>query len=438
MNRFFRTAVLPSLLSFLMISCADDSLLGPPTYTPRHAVALMDSTVTLKAQYIPPSTEPSVLLNAGVALRILSDSARVTAFSVGIGNITRHYLPAPGTLTYNSLYTISLQESFSGMTPFISRPEVRLEVHLKTWLGAAESTHVFLHISRHLVDWTGVAEPTLKQVEMGDGLGVGALIWAKDNSGFFFPGIVGGKNVASFYRLSDSSVTRKTPDTESVRAFDLSHSGTHLLIGPDSADGSLALLDLNTGGSTPVLTPLAGFRITSAAISSNDSSIAFSVTATGSLFSGDLRLVRRGAAPEIIATLQGIPSPSVLRWLATSNDKFFYVSGSTPLFVYSVSDSTVSPFPFGQEFRPYSVLDDGFTALGIRYEHDGTTVTEGHVWKYTITGQPVRQLTFANEVVSALRLSPDGSKLAFIAQRGGDVGLYVLNVAGVLAKRMPS
>lgn len=435
MNRSLRTVILSSLLSLLILSCTDDSLLGPPGFTPRHAVALLDSTITLKAQYLPPSSEPSIHLQAGVTLRILADSAQVTAYSAGIGTITKHYTPATGMLTYNSQYTIALQELFSGITPFVSHPIVQIEVQMKTFVGATESTYVFLHASRNTVDWTGVAEPTLKDVATGDGLGVGALLWANDNSGFYFPGIVGTKNVVSFYRLSDSSVARITPEAESILAFDLSHAGTELLTGPASDDGSLSLLDPATGASTPIFAPLTGLRITSAAFSSNDSAIAFSVQPAGSPFTGDLWLVRRGAAPGGIPALQGIPSPRVLRWLATSNDKFFYLSGNTPLFVYSVSDSTVSAFPIGQEFLPCAVLDDGFTVLGIRYEHDGSTVIESHVWKYTITGQPVRQLTFADEVISALRLSPDGTQLAFIAQRGGNVGLYVLNVAGVLAKR---
>ncbi|MBI4418658.1 MAG: PD40 domain-containing protein [Ignavibacteriales bacterium] len=74
-------------------------------------------------------------------------------------------------------------------------------------------------------------------------------------------------------------------------------------------------------------------------------------------------------------------------------------------------------------------------STGVRVERDGTSVTESHIWKYTIADQAVRQLSFVNEVVSDLRLSPDGKMLAFTSRRDGKLGLYLLNAPGVLAKR---
>lgn len=440
--REFLKFLLPPLfilpLSLFVFSCADDEPLGPARPPVRHAVQLLDSSFILTAAYIPPATDPVLLLNAGVSLRILSDSAKVEAYSIGIGNVTKRYLPIQGMLSYNSQFTISLQETYRGIVPFISRPAVEVVLELKTYVGLIESTLVVTHVSQQVVDWTGVQEPGLKELDPGTGrtISTGEVIWARDNSGFFVPTLQSGKSVVAFYKLVDSSVTDKTPADESFRAYDVSHDGENLLVGPATeTPGGLALLETVTGVMTPLFGPLQDRIITSAKMSGNDSSIVLTTQHIDSSTVNEVWLYRRGGSPARISVLSAASPARMVRWLQTSNDKFVFHRFGPALSVYSVTDSTISTFAFTPPFFPSSLLNDGFTVLGIRSIAEGSPVVESHVWKYTLTDQAVRQLTFVDEVVLEAKLSPDGTKLAFIAQRGGDVGLYVLNVAGVLAKR---
>ncbi|MEP0823326.1 MAG: hypothetical protein HRF44_10805 [Ignavibacterium sp.] len=425
--------------SLFVFSCADDEPLGPARPPVRHAIQLIDSSYVLAATYIPPSTDPVLTLNAGISLRILSDSARVAAYSVGIGNVTKHYVPVQGTLSYNSLFTIALQETFTGIVPFISRPAVELVVELKTYVGLIESTLVFTHVSQRIVDWTGVQEPGLEEIDAGAGqtVSTGELIWARDNSGFFFSAVQSGKSIVSFYKLADSSVTSTTPVDDSFRAYDVSQSGGNLLIGPSTGTpGGLLLLEIGTGLTTPLLAALPDRIITSARFSSNDSGIVLTTHHTDSSALNEVWLYRRGGGSIArMSALSDGTSLRIVRWLPSSNDKFVFHRFGSALSVYSLSDSTISTFPFTAPFYPSSLLDDGFTVLGTRTIADGSLVVESHVWKYTLTDQAVRQLTYVDEVLFEAKLSPDGTKLAFLAQRGGKLGLYVLKVTGVLGKR---
>jgi hypothetical protein len=425
-----------SLLFFS--SCAEDVSVGPTGPTVRHAIEFLDSTITLKAVYLSPREEPSVILNAGVSFRILSDSARILSYSMQIGNVATAYVPAQGILTYQSQFAISVQETFSSITPFISKPTVVLAVHLQSFVNAAESTHVVTYLTQRSVEWTGVQEPNVSKLNpRGRVVSAGELLWAKDNSGFYFHTIQNGNSVVSFFDLSDSSVSDVTPVSESFIAYDLSNNGTELLTGPTSASaGRIAILNLATGSSTALVASIPDRSIISARFSSNDSSVVFSTERADSATSGDVCLIRRnGTPPVILAALTGFSSPEILRWLPTSNDKFAFHPDGATLYIYSLADATISNFPFTPPFIPASLLDDGFTVLGVRVERDGTSVTESHIWKYTIADQAVRQLSFVNEVVSDLRLSPDGKMLVFTSRRDGKLGLYLLNAPGVLAKR---
>jgi serine/threonine protein kinase/Tol biopolymer transport system component len=91
---------------------------------------------------------------------------------------------------------------------------------------------------------------------------------------------------------------------------------------------------------------------------------------------------------------------------------------------------------FDLKKRSFVLYLPGISAEGLTFTRDGSRIAyaslpEGNLWESKSDGSDRRQLTFAPMKVSMPRWSPDGSQIAFVGSKPGDVGkIYMIPSEG--------
>ncbi|HWP81729.1 MAG TPA: WD40 repeat domain-containing protein [Bacteroidota bacterium] len=401
-----------------------------------HTVTIIDSTLTSAARFTANSGHPELRLQVSLTLRIDADSGRIIQYSVRAGEAERQYLPPPNTIPNGSQYVLTVNETFQNLSPWTSRPSIRVIVQLKTWVGARDSTRTIEIVSQRPVVWENTAEPGLRSIGMKSGYDlIGGIVWTGDNHGFYFHSrwTQNQNEVIQYFKLADSSITDFSPTSASFRMLDISHDQQSLLL----ADGGVRASNLylyNRAGNLQRLLVEArdSLIVTSGRFSFSDYRVAFSTVRGANRTEPSVRLFdARDSTLVRFDALSTFPAHTLLCWLPFSNDRFVFHSGGSDFRVFSVSSGTVTRFSFTTPFVPRVLLADGFTVLGWRVE----TADEHHVWIYTINSEPVRQLTFLPQTVTEASISPNGRTLAFVAKRGSTTRLFILPLNSILDKR---
>ena len=112
-----------------------------------------------------------------------------------------------------------------------------------------------------------------------------------------------------------------------------------------------------------------------------------------------------------------------MSWLPGSNDVFAFHNYGSSIFTYSLSSGSLATINYAQGNFPRQLCADGIHLIGVQ---NITGSEQWHSFLYDVSGHTLRQLTYATEAAFEPALSPDGKKLAFLANRPDTLKLYVL------------
>lgn len=430
--------IFASLLIILCIGCENKIVdTKPEPLQVFEGVSVIDSNFTLRAIYAPEAFKPDLSIKAKIKLHVAAKFVKNVSFTIIITNIAKSYSSEMKLSRTDSTISIEIEDIFTGIEPFVFKPLVTTKIELYCVINNVDSTCMVEFKSKPEVLWNGLSEPDLKRIKCyaSNYRPSGPLVWEPNGNGLYFHGTYGIYSQLLYYSLLDQSTHALTASTSDYKICDISHDGEVLLVVDARAEPeNIYLFDISTKKMEVLLPARENYRVTSARFSFNDSLIAFVAETHPSPGMHSIWLYCRNDSTLIELKSISVNDPKITSWYPESNDSFVLHDYGRSLYIYSIGDTSLSKYYFDTPFYPRYIVRGGSHVLGMQInEIVSSTVTESHVWIYSIHGDPISQLTFYPEVIFSYSLSSDNAKLAVTGHRDEEFGLWLLLVDKIIS-----
>ncbi len=425
------------LLVALLASCEDNGVDPLPPDPSGNIVTILNSGFAIIAE------RQAALSTVGLSVR--GTIRYVThAYPIDIVSYTLQYEYlatevnlAATTLPQYRPQVLDIRDDIQNFVPLALKPlkEVRIKFHSR--IDGKDSLFTIRVAVQAQCGVQEGCEPGLTKLYSGPDLTTGSTLWARNSQSFYFHVRRDYNEEICQYMLADGSTKELTSRNRSLAACDESPDGKFLLVSDfDGKPSNLYLLDLQTLGLKVVIPARDSALVTSAKFSPDGTKIAFmSQRVVSGSYRTSLRIFNRADSSFTVLFPDAMwDDPRLTDWNA--NNELVYHSFGADLNL--LSSTTLIPQRLGYSYRfsPTQLLSDHATVAGNLFiDTQSSEVVETHLALFDVSGKPLRQLTFAAEVIFDYAVSPDRSKVEFTTYRDNhqSLQLYMLSITGARA-----
>ncbi len=415
-------------------SCSDMGVEPWPPDPAGNIVTILSSGFEITAAWQPASGTVGLSVHGTIRLVAHKSPIEVVSYTLQYGYQATEVNLASKTLAQYQPQLLDIRDDIRNFVPLVLKPlkEVRVTFHSR--ISGKDSLFTMSVPVTTQCAVLGGCEPGLTKLYEGSDLTLCNIVWAHDGQSFYFSLRRDYNEEVCQYRFADRLIHELTPRTRSLAVRDESPDGKFLLVSDNNAlPSGIYLLNLQTLAMQLLIPPQGDAIVLSARFSPDGKKIAFTNDRPVSgCYQSTLWLFSRSDSV-ISMVLRGLLGYSLVITDWNMNGELVYHNWGGDLNLLSSGAQVPRRIWFPYGFAPRQLLSDNATVAGIIIgDVEKGSVVENHLVLMDLSGKPVRQLTFAHEVIFDYAVAPDRSKVVFTTHRDEQqsLQLYLVSIPG--------